>query len=101
MRKVEKMNNKQPQQVSVGWASVAGFSFALGGMIAVDMTEYNESDGQPPIVASTRWITLHLMYGVTHVFKAEMADEFYTWWTELSTPKQVEGVAGIIRPVRH
>ncbi len=35
-----KMNSQQ--QGGMNWATVAGFSFALGGMIAVDMTNSRE-----------------------------------------------------------
>ena len=89
------------QPGAVQWANVVGFCFPLGGLIAIDMTLYPHQTGQPvkgsPVMDKGRKITIHLLHGVTHTFDEFDADEFYRWWTELSTPKHVEGVRGIIR----
>lgn len=90
-----------PQQV-VQWANVAGFQFPLGVIVAIDMSEYPHQTGQEvrgrEKMEANRNITLYLIHSVQHTFEGDDADEFYKWWTELSTPKQVEGIRGIVRP---
>jgi hypothetical protein len=87
-----------PNQTAIPWGNVGGYCFPLGVIIAVDMTGYPTDFSQPLLDNKTRRITLYLMHSVSHTFKLEQADEFFKWWTELSTPKQVQGILGIIRP---
>ena len=84
-------------QANIAWANVVGFCFPLGAMVAIDMSAY-PSDFSPLADSKNRRIILHLSHGVSYTFKNEQADDFYKWWLELSTPKEVIGVKGIIRP---
>lgn len=80
---------------ALAWANVAGFAFPLGAMVAVDLTEYTDSERN----SEFRHVILYLSHGVSHHFNLDDADEFFKWWTELSTPKHVQGVQSIMRPV--
>lgn len=82
---------------ALAWANVAGFAFPLGAMVAVDLTQYPVEADHPEMIMD-RKITLHLSHTVSHIFIGEDSDEFFKWWTELSTPKHVQGVQGVIRP---
>lgn len=91
----------QPQQVqqvpAMNFAAVEDYVFNMGSIVAIDITTFqqppNPGEEHTPEQAEryeNRHITLYLVYGVSHVFKARTADSFWRWFLQISGTARVQ-----------
>lgn len=78
--------NGQPTALNVPFAQVAGFAFNLNSLIGVDLADYEPG-------AEDRVIELLLLGPHAYQFEGKAADEFYTWYLNLTGQAKIQTAA--------
>lgn len=76
------------QQINLPIATVAGYTFQVPLIVGIDWEDYD--------TAEDREITLQLIGPHTHTFVGERADEFKSWFEQVTGKARIEQVGSIV-----
>lgn len=85
------INNQPAPAVNIPFAVVGGCAFNVNSLIAIDLSEYEPG-------AEARSIELLLLGPHTMLFEAHDADEFYTWYLNLTGQAKIQPASPLVNP---